>query len=267
MKFTKMHGCGNDYVFVEANEIKNIDLPELAVKISDRKKGIGSDGLIIIAPSDIADIKMIMYNADGSRGLMCGNGIRCLAKYVFERKLVIKTRFYVETDSGIKEVRLSCEGREVKKVKVDMGTYSNLKNKKYILDGNEYYITYLEVGNPHCVIFVPDVKEALVEKVGSYLEKHEDFEEGVNTEFVQIVRKDYIKLRVWERGSKETMACGTGACAAFAAGNVTGVLDNNVLVSMAGGSVYVNGENEMRNIYLTGDANEVYRGEWKHEGE
>lgn len=261
MKFTKMHGCGNDYIFVSESEIAGRDMSELAILMSNRKKGIGSDGLIVIAPSDEADIKMIMYNSNGSRGKMCGNGIRCLAKYVFERKLVIKTKFNIETDSGIRPVRLYVNGNRVENVQVEMGAYSHLECKNYILDGKKYDLTYLEVGNPHCVIFVPKVENALVDIIGSYLEKHEDFPNGVNTEFVEIVNRETVRLRVWERGSGETLACGTGACAAFAAGYVKGYFEEEINVVMSGGIVKTGIDNNSI-IHLYGDANEVFSGDY-----
>ena len=265
MKFTKMHGCGNDYICVEEKELEGNseqEIRKLAKRMSDRKTGIGSDGLIIIAHSDNADIRMIMYNADGSRGKMCGNGIRCLCKYVYERKQVIKTRFRVETDSGIKDVALHCKGYEVTGVTVNMGRYSNIKKRSYILDGKKYDITYVEVGNPHAVIWVPDLEKTLVEKVGSYLEHHEDFPDRVNTEFVQYIGKNTIALRVWERGSGETLACGTGACAAYVSGRLAGILGDEVTVNMPGGSVVVSYDNAKDNILLYGDANEVFNGEY-----
>lgn len=265
MKFTKMHGCGNDYIYIEEKQIKGMpedEIKKLARRMSDRKNGIGSDGLIIIAPSEEADIRMIMYNADGSRGKMCGNGIRCLCKYVFERKIIIKTRFFVETDSGIKEVRLTCNEKNVMGVKVNMGKYKNVKKRSYILDGKKYDITYVEVGNPHAVIWVPDLERTLVEKVGKYLEYHEDFPDRVNTEFVQYIGRNTIALRVWERGSGETLACGTGACAAYVAGSLAGILGDEVTVNMPGGSVVVSYDSAQDNIFLYGDANEVFTGEY-----
>lgn len=265
MKFTKMHGCGNDYIYVEEHEVEGLDdngISRLARRMSDRKHGVGSDGLIIIAGSDIADVRMIMYNSDGSRGKMCGNGIRCLCKYVYERKQVIKTKFRVETDSGVKEVSLKCNGGTVTGVKVNMGKYVNEKKKSYTLDGRKYDITYVEVGNPHAVIWVPDLERTLVEKVGSYLEYHEDFPDRVNTEFVQYIGKNTIALRVWERGSGETLACGTGACAAYVAGRLAGILGDEVTVNMTGGSVVVSYDSTRDNILLYGDANEVFTGEY-----
>ena len=273
MRFTKMHGCGNDYIFVEESELIGYDLSEVARRISDRKLGVGSDGLIVLAHSEVADIRMIMFNADGSRGKMCGNGIRCLCKYAFERKLVIKSRLRVETDAGIKRVKLNCCGKEVLGAEVDMGepiwdvkqipvvaSEENVVEQGYEVLGRAYNITCVSMGNPHAVIFVDDIRDYMVYEVGKALEKNEMFPEGVNVEFARIVNSNHIEMRVWERGSGETMACGTGACAVVAAAYKTGRVAQACEVKMLGGSVDVTYDLEENTIYLYGDANEVFQG-------
>lgn len=266
MRFTKMHGCGNDYVFVEENELPDCDMALLARRVSDRKTGIGSDGLIIIAGSEVADIKMIMYNADGSRGKMCGNGIRCLSKYAFEKMLTIKTRFRVETDSGIKNVSLHCRNYKVWSVTVEMGKPDiSGRGLKYNIDGIRYIITSVDIGNPHAVIFVDNPDEINIERIGRYLDSHESFAEGVNTEFVQVINSDVLAMRVWERGSGETLACGTGACAAAVAGHVTGRCKSKVKVAMPGGALDIEYDEMSGEVFMTGEAVEVFQGEWMME--
>lgn len=263
MHFTKMHGCGNDYVFVEENELPECDISMLAKQVSDRKKGIGSDGLIVISGSDVADVKMKMYNADGSVGKMCGNGIRCLSKYAFEKMLTIKTRFLVETDSGIKDVSLHCRDYKVQTVTVGMGRPKiNEKELKYNIDGTTYIITSVDMGNPHAVIFVPDPDDIDIRAAGTFLDGHETFPDGVNTEFVQVVNSDVLMMRVWERGSGETLACGTGACAAAVTGYIMGRCKSRVKVAMRGGTLDIEYDEMSGEIFMTGEAVEVFQGEW-----
>lgn len=263
MKFVKMHGCGNDYIFVEEETIGECNRPELARKISDRKSGVGSDGLIIICHSESAELRMEMYNSDGSRGKMCGNGIRCLCKYAFERKITIKTKFEVETDSGLKNVKLECDEKKVIGVSVNMGTFSVEKRK---IKGIPRVITCVDVGNPHAVIFVDDVCKTKVAETGRMLEYNLAFPERVNVEFVQIIDKGHLKMRVWERGSGETLSCGTGACASLIAGYVNGLCDNDVSVVMPGGTLQVSYNSDEESVYLFGDANEVFSGDYLYEG-
>ncbi|MBE5937304.1 MAG: diaminopimelate epimerase [Lachnospiraceae bacterium] len=265
MRFAKMHGCGNDYVIVEEAEIKKTNLKnnmnELVKMICERRRGIGSDGIIIIGQSDIADISMKMYNADGSVGKMCGNGIRCLAKYAFENKITIKTAFSVETDAGIKNVKLRFNNLFVGSVRVDMGSpVIKETGMKYMYDGKMYIITNVDMGNPHAVIFVDDVDSAPVCAVGNHLCSHPSFPEGVNTEFVTIVDSNNIRLRVWERGSGETMACGTGACACVVACVEKYSTDKCINVHMPGGNLLIEYNTKENVVYMEGEAVLVYEG-------
>ena len=269
MQFAKLHGCGNDYIFVKKEDIKGTDAACAAIKLSSRKTGIGADGLIIAGPSEVADIKMEMYNAE-----MCGNGIRCLGKYAFERKMTIKTALRVETDSGIKKMWLYGDGKHISSAKVDMGkpifTPSfipvNVKGESVIdreiyIGKTKYKITCLSMGNPHTVIFVRDTDSIDTEKEGSIIEHADIFPDRTNVMFVQVISENKLKMDIWERGSGKTLACGTGACAALAAGYVTGRCKNEADVIMPGGTVKVTYDTDDKNIYLFGDANEVFTGE------
>ncbi len=270
-----MQACGNDYIFVNEDEIAGVDEEALAIKVSDRKNGIGSDGLIIAGKSENADLKMTIYNSDGSVGKMCGNGIRCLAKYAFERKMTIKTRFRIETASGIREVKIACNGKNVKSVKVNMGkpsfvakdvpvlceTEHAIKHKLNV-HGKEYMITCVNVGNPHAVIFVDDLSKIRLSEEGKAIENNKIFPDRVNVEFVQIIDERHIKMIVWERGSGETLACGTGACAAFMATYITGRISEEAYVMMPGGTVKISYDKVNEEVYLDGDANEVFVGEY-----
>ena len=227
MKFTKMQGLGNDYVYVIGFEERIENPSEMAVKVSNRNFGVGSDGLILINPSEKADFEMEMYNADGSRGEMCGNGIRCVAKYVYDYGLTDKTRITIETKGGIKELDLTVEDGKVALVKVDMeapiteaakipAIYDDLEeivDQPIIVDNKGYHITCISMGNPHAVIFMDDIEHLEMEKIGPKFEHHERFPNRVNTEFVKVLDRHTASMRVWERGSGETLACGTGACA------------------------------------------------------
>ena len=231
MNFTKMHGIGNDYVYVNGFQESILQPEEMARCVSDRHFSFGADGLIIINPSAYADFKMEMYNADGSEGKMCGNGIRCMAKYVYEKGLTRKQNLTIETLAGIREVELQLEENQVKAVKVNMGVpvletreIPVRSSKKQILyeeiniDGRNFNITCVSMGNPHCVIFMEESIEAMdIESIGNVLQQHSMFPEGVNVEFINIQNPKELKMRVWERGSGETLACGTGACAAVVA--------------------------------------------------
>ena len=226
MKFTKMHGCGNDYVYVNLFEEKVDDPAQTSIKVSDRHFGIGSDGLITIGPSDKADFRMRIYNADGSEAEMCGNGIRCVAKYVYDHELTNKTEISVETGAGIKYLTLFVENDKVMKVRVDMGE-PILKPDliPVVADGDKvvdepievydktWHMTCVSMGNPHAVIFVDDTANFELEKYGPFFENHNRFPKRTNTEFVQIISRTEVNMRVWERGSAETWACGTGTCA------------------------------------------------------
>lgn len=277
MKFTKMQGIGNDYVYVNCLQ-ETIENPsELAKKISDRHYGVGSDGLIMINPSDKADFEMEMYNADGSRGEMCGNGIRCVAKYVYDYGLTDKTSISVETLAGIKYLDLTVEDGKVVLVKVDMGKpmlrpeevpvvseKEEVIDEPITVDGQEYRMTCVSMGNPHAVVFIDqDVKEFPLETVGVKFENHERFPKRVNTEFVNVLDRHTAQMRVWERGSGETLACGTGACAVAVACALNGLTEDEATVKLLGGDLQIKWDREKNTVYMTGPAEVVFDGEWK----
>ena len=279
MKFTKMQGLGNDYVYVNCLKEKIADPPELARKISDRHFGVGSDGLIMINPSDKADFEMEMYNADGSRAEMCGNGIRCVAKYVYDYGLTDKTYISVETLAGIKYLDLTVENGKVSLVKVDMGQPilepekipvaakgSRVVDEPILADGKEYRMTCVSMGNPHAVIFVDeDVKNLPLEKIGPSFENHICFPKRVNTEFVRVIDRHTAEMRVWERGSGETLACGTGACAVAVSCMLNGLTDDEVTVKLLGGDLLIRWDREKDTVYMTGHAEVVFDGVWPDE--
>lgn len=275
MKFTKMHGCGNDYVYVNCFE-ETIENPNAAAKfVSDRHFGIGSDGMICIHPSDKADFRMAMYNSDGSEGAMCGNGVRCIAKYVYDYGLTDKTRITIETKGGIKELDLTVEGGKVTWVNVDMDApvldaekipvnYDEEKqviDKPVIVDGREYRITCISMGNPHGVVFVDSVDDLEIEKLGPMFENHPMFPDRVNTEFIEVIDDHTVKMRVWERGSGETLACGTGACASAYACYINKKTGKNVLVHLLGGDLQIKYDEEKHTIFMKGPATKVFDGE------
>lgn len=274
MKFTKMEGLGNDYVYVNCFE-ETVENPEqLAVKVSDRHFGIGSDGLILIKPSDVADFCMDMYNADGSRSEMCGNGIRCVAKYVYDKGLTDQTNISVETLAGIKYLDLKVENGKVSMVTVNMGAPELIperipvKSDKDILvsepimvEGEEYKMTCVSMGNPHCVVFVEDTKNFPLEKVGPLFENHELFPNRINAEFIQILDRKTVNMRVWERGTGETLACGTGACASTVACILNDLTDEEITLHLLGGDLRVRWDREENFVYMTGPATVVFDGE------
>ena len=273
MKFTKMHGIGNDYVYVNCFNEEVKDPAKIAVLVSDRHFGIGGDGLILIKPSDKADFEMDMYNADGSRGAMCGNGIRCVAKYVYDYGLTEKQQISVDTPSGIKHLELIVEDNKVTLVKVNMGkpelmakqipVTSNKKeviNEAVKIDGQEYKITAISMGNPHAVVYMEDIKNLEIEKIGPKFEMNEIFPDRVNTEFVKLIDKNTVEMRVWERGSGETLACGTGACAVAVASVLNGYTDDNVTVKLLGGDLQIEWDREDNLVYMTGPATVVFDG-------
>ena len=276
MKFTKMQGLGNDYVYVNCFKEKIDNPPELARRISDRHFGVGADGLIMINPSDKADFEMEMYNADGSRGEMCGNGIRCVAKYVYDYGLTDKTHISVETLGGIKYLDLTVEEGKVKMVKVDMGkpeleplkipvkaSGDKAVDEPILVGGNEYRMTCVSMGNPHAVIFIGcDVREFPLEEIGPKFENHERFPKRVNTEFVRVIDRHTAEMRVWERGSGETLACGTGACAVAVACVLNGLTEDEVTVRLLGGALQISWDREKDTVYMTGPAAVVFDGEW-----
>ena len=275
MKFTKMHGCGNDYVYVNCFE-ETIENPnETAKFVSDRHFGIGSDGMICINPSDKADFRMAMYNSDGTEGAMCGNGVRCIAKYVYDYGLTDKTTITIETKGGIKELDLTVEDGKVTWVNVDMEApvleadkipviYDEEKkviDKPVIVDGREYRITCVSMGNPHGVVFVDSVDDLDIEKLGPMFEHHPMFPDRVNTEFIQVVDDHTIRMRVWERGAGETLACGTGACASAYASYLNQKTGNKVLVHLLGGDLQIEYDEEKHTIFMKGPATKVFDGE------
>lgn len=275
MKFTKMHGCGNDYVYVNLFEEKIDNPAELSIKVSDRHFGIGSDGLITIGPSDVADFRMRIYNADGSEAEMCGNGIRCVAKYVYDHKMTDKTEISVESGAGIKYLTLFVEQGKVEQVRVDMGEpilepaqIPVLAEGDKVVDepievcGKTWNMTCVSMGNPHAVVFVDNVADFEIEKYGPHFEKHERFPKRTNTEFVEIISREEINMRVWERGSDETWACGTGTCASVMACILNNRTDNKVLVHLRGGNLTIEYNEKTNHIFMTGPATEVFSGEY-----
>ena len=274
MKFTKMQGLGNDYVYVNCFKETIENPPEMAKKVSNRNFGIGSDGLIMINPSDVADFEMEMYNADGSRSEMCGNGIRCVGKYVYDYGLTEKEHISVETLAGIKYLDLTVEDGKVKLVKVDMGSPELVpENIPIVADGNrvidepinvngtEYRMTGVSMGNPHAVVYVEDVKGLDIETIGPAFENHERFPNRVNTEFVKVLDRNTVEMRVWERGSGETMGCGTGACAVAVACIINGFTEDKVTVKLLGGDLQIEWDKEADKIYMTGPAEVSFDGE------
>ena len=283
MKFTKMHGCGNDYVYVDCTKKVISNISETAIRVSDRHFGIGSDGLILIKASDVADFEMDMYNADGSRGKMCGNGIRCVAKYVYDHGLTDKTTITVNTLSGIKTLQLTVEDGKVSKVRVDMGEPELIPAQVPVkasvlgladdrreaivaepleIKGRSYDITCVSMGNPHCITFIEeDVRDFPLEEVGPVFEKHELFPERVNTEFINVIDKDHLRMRVWERGSGETLACGTGACAVAVASYLNGFTGRSVDIELLGGHLEIVYDEKTNHVFMAGPATEVFSGE------
>lgn len=273
LQFTKMQGLGNDYVYVDCTKKKLENASEVAVKVSDRHFGIGSDGLILINASSVADFEMEMYNADGSRGEMCGNGIRCVAKYVYDYGLTDQTHISVETLGGIKYLDLTVEEGRVRQVRVDMGRpmlcpaeIPVIANGESVIDmpievdGTEYRMTAVGMGNPHTVVFVEDVDGLEIEQIGPKFEHHPCFPNRVNTEFVKVLDRNTVKMRVWERGSGETLACGTGACAVAVACILNGLTENKVTVQLLGGDLLIEWDREADKVYMTGPAEVVFDG-------
>lgn len=275
MKFTKMQGLGNDYVYVNCLKETVKDPVQTAIKVSDRHFGIGSDGLILILPSQKADFKMSMYNADGSQAEMCGNGIRCVGKYVYDYGLTDKTSISVETLAGIKYLDFTIEDGKVALVTVDMGAPELLAKKVPVLcekeqaieepievDGKEWKMTCVSMGNPHCVVFLSEpVKDFPLEKVGPLFENHPCFPKRVNTEFIEVLDRKTVNMRVWERGSGETMACGTGACASAVAAVLCGYTEPEITLHLLGGDLLVRWDREQNKVFMTGPAKVVFDGE------
>lgn len=276
MKFTKMHGIGNDYVYVNCFKENVKDPAAVARFVSDRHFGIGSDGLILIKPSEIADCEMDMYNLDGSQGAMCGNGIRCVAKYAYDYGIVDKTSISVATKSGIKYLNLTVKDGKVSTVKVNMGSpILNAKEVPFVsekeevinepieVNGETYHITAVSMGNPHGIVFMDEVDNLEIEKIGPHFENHVCFPDRVNTEFVKVIDNHTVQMRVWERGSGETLACGTGACAVAVASILNGHVDGEVpvTVKLLGGDLEIYWDRKENLVYMTGPATTVFDGE------
>lgn len=274
MKFTKMEGLGNDYVYVNCFQETVVEPEKMAVKVSDRHFGIGSDGLILIKPSDVADFCMDMYNADGSRSEMCGNGIRCVAKYVYDYGLTDKTSISIETLAGIKYLDLQVENGKVFLITVNMGAPElvpaniPVKSEKDILINEpikvaetEYRMTCVSMGNPHCIVFVEDTGSFPLEEVGPKFENHVMFPNRINTEFIQILDRKTVNMRVWERGTGETLACGTGACASTVACILNGLTEEEITLHLLGGDLLVRWDRQQNVVYMTGPARVVFDGE------
>ncbi len=278
MKFTKMHGCGNDYVYVNGfvEEIK--DKPAFVKAVSDRHFGVGSDGAIFINPSKEADFEMEMYNADGTRAEMCGNGIRCVAKYVYDKGLTDRTHISIVSCGKVKYLDLNVEDGQVTSVRVNMGApiftakevpvISRMEqsvDEPIIVGGKEYRMTCVSMGNPHAVVFMDDVANLDIAAVGPLFENHTAFPNRVNTEFVKVLDRSRVDMRVWERGTGETLACGTGCCATVVACILNGLTDNAVTVRVLGGEILIEWDREKNLVYMTGPATTVFEGEfpWK----
>lgn len=291
MKFTKMQGCGNDYIYINGftEEVRQEEKPDLVRRISDRHFGIGGDGAIFINPSEEADFEMEMYNADGSRAEMCGNGIRCVAKYVYDKGLTDKTDISVISCGQIKYLQLFLKEGKVDCVRVNMGAPElrpayipvsacggdMVQNGKpgsgpesdrivdcpIIVQDREYKMTCVSMGNPHAVVFLDDVAGLEIEKIGPYFEHHERFPKRTNTEFVKVLDRKTVQMRVWERGTGETLACGTGCCATVVACILNGLTENTVTVKLLGGEIVITWDQEENLVYMTGPAETVFDGE------
>lgn len=276
MKFTKMHGCGNDYVYFDCTEQQIADESAAAIKLSDRHFGIGGDGIIIIKKGTNADFEMVMYNADGSRGAMCGNGIRCVAKYVYDNGLTDKTSMTIESMGAVKYIDVQVENGKVVSAKVDMGKpilqsdkipvicdSEKAVNIPVTVDGSEYKITCVSMGNPHTVVFIDkSPREFPLEKVGPLFENNKLFPDRTNTEIAYVIDRNNIEMRVWERGSGETLACGTGTCATVVAAILNNLVDNDVTVHLLGGDLHIHWSgNEYDSVIMTGPATTVFSGE------
>ncbi len=276
MKFTKMQGIGNDYIYVNCFEEQVVNPEQLSVRLSDRRFGIGGDGLILIMPSQIADFKMRIFNADGSEAMMCGNGTRCIGKYVYEHGLANKTHITLETNSGIKYLELHCTGDQVTSVTVDMGKVILTPREIPVeSDSQEPFVakpvqvgdrlerlTCVSVGNPHAIVFCDRVEDLDLEKLGPLFEHHAIFPDRVNTEFVRVIDDHTLQMRVWERGSGETLACGTGACATTVAAVLNGYCPQGepILVKLRGGDLTITYQAD-GTVMMTGPAEEVFQGE------
>ena len=274
LKFTKMQGLGNDYVYIDGTNQKIKDASSLTKIISNRNWGIGSDGLILIDKSNVADFKMKMFNPDGSESEMCGNGIRCVGKFVYDKGLTNKTQVTIETLAGIKKLELNIKNGKAETITVDMGepvleadkipVVSNempVKNLKIKAIDKEFLATCVSMGNPHAVIMVENIEEFNVAKYGREIEKYEKFPNKTNVEFIKVEDRQHVKMRVWERGTGETLACGTGACSSIVAGVLNDMVDRNARVELLGGELQIEWRKEDNHVYMTGPAVTVFEGE------
>lgn len=276
MKFTKMQGIGNDYVYVDCFQ-ETVNNPSAVAKfVSDRHFGIGSDGLILVKPSDVADCEMDMYNLDGSQGAMCGNGIRCVAKFAYDKGIINKKNISVATKSGIKYLDLTVKNGKVSSVKVNMGSpilnartipvvspREQVINEPLDVNGETYHITAVSMGNPHAIVYMDDVDGLDIARIGPLFENHINFPDRINTEFVKVIDRHTLQMRVWERGSGETLACGTGACAVAVASTLNGLVDEDVpiTVKLLGGDLEILWNRQENLVYMTGPATTVFEGE------
>jgi diaminopimelate epimerase len=280
MKFTKMHGCGNDYIYIDGakEKISQEEKPDFVRRASDRHFGIGGDGVIFINPSEEADFEMEMYNADGSRAEMCGNGIRCVAKFVYDKGLTDKTDISVISAGKVKYLNLFIKDGKVDTVKVNMGApellpanipvvakadQDKVVDEPITVQGKEYKMTCVSMGNPHAVVFVEDVEHLAIEQIGPYFENHERFPNRTNTEFVKVLDRRTVQMRVWERGTGETLACGTGCCATAVACILNGLTDEAVTVKLLGGELEIVWDRDANLVYMTGPAATAFEGEYE----
>lgn len=280
MKFTKMHGCGNDYIYINGftERIEPERRPELVKRLSDRHFGVGGDGVIFINPIEGADFEMEMYNADGSRAEMCGNGIRCVAKFVYDKGLTDKTKISVISAGKVKFLDLTVENGQVSKVRVNMGQpvlepeeipvilegnadAHRVVNEPVLVNGKTYRMTCVSMGNPHAVIFAENVAEMDLEKIGPFFENHPCFPRRTNTEFVEVLDRTHVFMRVWERGTGETLACGTGCCASAVACVLNGLTDEKITVKLLGGELLIEWDRTQNLVFMTGPAATVFEGE------
>ena len=281
MQFTKMHGAGNDYVYVDCfNHPTPLDPSQIAIAVSDRHTGVGGDGLILILPSAVADARMQMFNADGSESEMCGNGIRCVAKYLFDHNICRREKLKIETGAGILALELTTENGKVHRVRVDMGepvllasaipttlagkpgSHGQVVDFPLIIGGHELVVTCISMGNPHCVIFVKNATDELVLGVGPMIERDQRFPSRTNVEFVEVISRNEVRQRTWERGSGETLACGTGASAVCVAGVLTGRTERTITNHLLGGSLILEWDKSTNHVFKTGPAIEVFSGHW-----
>jgi diaminopimelate epimerase len=280
MKFTKMHGCGNDYIYIDGakEKISQEEKPDFVRRASDRHFGIGGDGVIFINPSEEADFEMEMYNADGSRAEMCGNGIRCVAKFVYDKGLTDKTDISVISAGKVKYLNLFIKDGKVDTVKVNMGApellpanipvvakadQDKVVDEPITVQGKEYKMTCVSMGNPHAVVFVEDVEHLAIEQIGPYFENHKRFPNRTNTEFVKVLDRRTVQMRVWERGTGETLACGTGCCATAVACILNGLTDEAVTVKLLGGELEIVWDRDANLVYMTGPAATAFEGEYE----